>query len=126
MVDFLIKKKYLPSELSEEPDEWLFELIVGLGRDIVVLEVLLSVEGDLLGLHLSVLHINLVTYEDDWNILADSDEILVPLWNILVSDSGADVEHDDTAVAVDVVSISESTELLLASGVPNVEEDLAF
>ena len=78
---------YLPSEFSEEPDEWLLELIVGLGRDIVVLQVLLSVESDLLGLNLSVLDINFVSYENNRNVLTNSDEILVPLWDVLVSDS---------------------------------------
>jgi hypothetical protein len=117
---------YLPSEFSEEPDEWLLELIVGLGRDIVVLQVLLSVESDLLGLNLSVLDINFVSYENNWNVLTNSDEILIPLWDVLVSDSWADVEHDDTAVSVDVVSISESSELLLTGSVPNVEKDLTF
>ena len=118
--------RYLPGESSEEPDEWLFKLVVGLSGDVVVLEVLLSVESDLLSLHLSVLHVDLVTNEHDWNVFADSDEILVPLWNVLVGDSGADIEHDDTAVATNVVSVSETSELLLSSGVPHVELDLSL
>jgi hypothetical protein len=85
-------------ESSEEPDEGLLELIVALCRDIVVLEVLLSVEGDLLGLDLSVLDVDLVANQDNWDVLTDSDEILVPLGNVLVGDSGADIEHDDSAV----------------------------
>ena len=83
-------------------------------------------ESDLLGLDLSILDIDLVTNEDDWDVLADSHEILVPLWDVLVGDSGADIEHDDTAVSVDVVAISEATKLLLTGGVPNIEQDLAF
>ena len=86
------------NESSQEPDEWLLKLIVRLGRDIVVLEVLLSVESDLLGLDLSVLHIDLVSDQDNWDVLTDSDEILVPLGDILVGDSSAHIEHDDTAV----------------------------
>ena len=117
---------YLPSEFSEEPDERLFELIVGLGGNIVVLQVLFPVENDLLGLDFSVLNINFVTYENDWNILANSHEILIPLWNVLVSDSRADIEHDDTTVSVDVVSISKSSKFLLTGGVPHVENDLTF
>ena len=88
-------------ESSEEPDEGLLELVVGLGGDIVVLEVLLSVESDLLGLDLSVLDIDLVANEHNGDVLADSDEILVPLGDVLVGDSGADIEHDDSAVATD-------------------------
>lgn len=56
-------------------------------------------ESDLLGLHLSVLDVNLVANENDGDVLANSDEILVPLGNVLVSDSRADVEHDDSAIA---------------------------
>jgi len=39
-------------ELAREPEEGLLEVVVGLGRDVVVLQVLLPVEGDLLGLDL--------------------------------------------------------------------------
>lgn len=86
---------------SEEPDEWLLELIVALGRDIVVLEVLLSVESDLLGLDLSVLNVNLVSNENDGDVLANSDEIFVPLGYVLIGNSRADVEHDNSAVSTD-------------------------
>jgi hypothetical protein len=49
----------------------------------------------------------------------------VPVWDVLVGDTGGNVEHDDAALAVDVVSISQAAELLLASGVPDVKLDLA-
>lgn len=48
----------------------------------------------------------------------------VPVGDVLVGDTGGHVEHDDTALAVDVVPITETTELLLASSVPHVELDL--
>ena len=48
----------------------------------------------------------------------------MPVGDVLVGDAGGHVEHDDTALAVDVVSVSETTELLLTSGVPHVELDL--
>jgi hypothetical protein len=86
-------------ELSEQPDEGLLELIIALGRDIVVLQVLLSVEGDLLGLHLSVLHVNFVADEDDGDVFTYSHQILIPLGHILVGNSAADVEHDDSGVS---------------------------
>ena len=63
------------NELATEPEERLLEVVVGLGGDVVVLEVLLSVEGDSLGLDLALLHIDLVTAENDGNVLANSDEI---------------------------------------------------
>ena len=47
----------------------------------------------------------------------------MPVGNVLVSDSGCNVEHDDTALAVDVVPISETTELLLSCGIPDIELD---
>lgn len=62
-------------ELASEPQEWLLEVVVRLGGDIVVLEVLLAVEGDGLGLDLTLLHVDLVTAENDGDVLADTDEI---------------------------------------------------
>lgn len=96
-------------ETTEKPDERLFELVVALGRDVIVLEVLLSVESDLLGFHFAVLHIDLVAYEYNWDVLANSGEILVPLGDVGVSDAGANVEHDDAAVSTNIVTISEAT-----------------
>jgi hypothetical protein len=49
----------------------------------------------------------------------------VPVGNVLVGNARSDVKHDDTALAVDVVSIAETAELLLACSVPDVELDLA-
>jgi hypothetical protein len=48
----------------------------------------------------------------------------VPVGNILVGDARSDVEHDDAALAVDVVTITETAKLLLTSGVPDIELDL--
>ena len=77
----------LLGQFSEEADEWLLELVVALGRDVVVLEILLPVEGNLFGFHLSVLHVYLVADEDDWDVLAYTNEVLVPLGHVLVSNS---------------------------------------
>lgn len=62
-------------KLASEPKEGLLEVVVGLGGDVVVLEVLLAVEGDGLGLDLALLHVDLVTSEDDGDVLADTDEV---------------------------------------------------
>jgi len=110
--------------LTEEPDERLLELVVALGGDVVVLQVLLSVESDLLGLDFTVADVDLVADEDDGDGLTDTGEILVPLGDVRVGDAGAHVEHDDTALAANIVAVTEATELLLACGVPNVEVDL--
>jgi hypothetical protein len=49
----------------------------------------------------------------------------VPVGNILVCDARRHVKHDNTALSVDVVSITKTAELLLTSSVPDVELDLA-
>jgi len=111
------------NELAGEPEEGLLKVVVGLGADVVVLEVLLAVEGDVLGLHLAVLDVDLVTAEDDGDVVADTDQILVPGGDVLVGDAGGDIEHDDGALAIDVVAVTETTELLLSGSVPGVEDD---
>lgn len=62
-------------ELASEPQEGLLEVVVGLGGDVVVLKVLLAVEGDGLGLNLALLNIDLVTGQNDGDVLADTDEV---------------------------------------------------
>ena len=69
------------------------------------------------------LDIDLVAAENDGNVFANALEVAMPVGHILVGDSGGDIEHDDTALALDVVAIAETTELLLAGGVPDVEAD---
>ena len=47
----------------------------------------------------------------------------MPVRNVLVRDPARDIEHDDTTLSLNVVSITESSKLLLTSSVPNVEAD---
>lgn len=49
----------------------------------------------------------------------------MPVGDVLVCDARCHVKHDDTALSVDVVSVTETTELLLACRVPDIELDLA-
>ena len=70
-------------KFSGEPEERLLEVVVGLGGDVVVLEVLLSVEGDGLCLDLALLDVDLVTGEDNGDVLADTDEVTWKI-NVLV------------------------------------------
>jgi len=105
-------------------------LIVALGRDVVVLEVSSSVEDDLGGLHLSFLDISLVSDQNNRNVWSNSGQVLVPLGNVLVRDSGGQIEHDNSALGVDatlelilLVDFSELSELLLAGGIPDFEQD---
>jgi len=79
------------------------------------------VESDLLGLDFSVLDINFVSNENDWNLLTYSSEIFVPFVDILVSDTGANIKHDDSTVSSNIVSVSQSSKFLLTCSVPNIE-----
>ena len=98
-------------------------------------------EGDSFCLDFAFLDINLVTAKDNRDILADSDKIAytmlkrcaqggrverrtVPIWDVLVGDARRYVKHDDTTLAVNVVSISETAKLLLSSRIPDIEGNL--
>lgn len=63
------------NELASEPEEGLLEVIIALGRDVVVLKVLFPVEGDGLGLDLALLDIDLVAAENDGDVLADTGQV---------------------------------------------------
>jgi hypothetical protein len=82
-------------------------------------------ESDLLGFDLSVLDVDFVAYQDDGDGLADSGQVFIPFRHIRVSDARAHVEHDNAAVAANIVAVAQTSELLLASGIPNIEDDLA-
>lgn len=45
----------------------------------------------------------------------------MPVRNVLVCDTGSNIEHDDTTLTVNVVSITKTSELLLPSSIPDVE-----
>lgn len=49
----------------------------------------------------------------------------MPVGNVLVGNARGDIKHDNAALAVDVVSVSQPTEFFLTCGVPDVEVDLA-
>merc|ERR1719343_1442822 len=82
-------------------------------------------ELDVLRLHLSILHVDLVADKDDWNVFANADNIAVPVRNVLVSDTRRHVEHNDGRLSLDVVTITESSKFLLTGSVPNIECQLA-
>ena len=79
-------------------------------------------EGDCLSFDLAFLDINFVASEHDWDLLADANKITcdlqlmvqilevairtMPIGYVLVCDSRCNVEHDDTALTIDVVAIS--------------------
>ena len=56
-----------------KPQERLLKVVVGLGRDVIILKVLLAVEDDGLGLDLPVLDVHLVASQNNGNVLAHPD-----------------------------------------------------
>lgn len=63
-------------------------------------------ENNWLGLDFSVFNVALVAAQDNWYVFANSDEVSVPVWNILIGDSGGHVEHDDGTLACNTFPIS--------------------
>merc|ERR1719234_1134009 len=111
------------NQLPCEPQERLLEIVVGLGRYVVILKVLLAMEDDGLGLDLPVLDVHLVPRQHNGDVLTNSDQVSVPVGNILVGYSRCHVEHDDCTLALDVVTIPQTPKLLLTSCVPHIEPD---
>ena len=66
-------------------------------------------ESDLSGFDSSVLLVDLVSDKDDGDVIADPGEVLVPLGDILVGDSGGDIEHENGGMSSNIVSFSESS-----------------
>merc|ERR1719384_566233 len=72
---------------------------------------------------LPVLDVDLVAGEDDGDVLTDPDKIPVPVGHVLVSHTGGHIKHDDGTLSLNVVTVPESSKLLLAGSVPDVETD---
>ena len=115
----------IPHELPREPQERFLEVVIGFGGDVVVLQVLLAVERDGLGLDFALLHVDFVARQHDGHVFAHAHQVAVPVGHVLVGDARGDVEHDDAALAVDVVAVAEAAEFFLAGGVPDIELDAA-
>lgn len=49
----------------------------------------------------------------------------MPVWYILVCNARGHIKHDDAALSVDVITISQATKLLLAGRVPYIKLDAA-
>jgi hypothetical protein len=65
----------IADELPCQPQEGLLKVVVGFGGNVVVLQILLAMEGDGLGLHFALLDIDLVSTENDGDVFAYSDEV---------------------------------------------------
>ena len=99
-------------------------------------------EGNGLGLDFALFDIDFVAAEDDGDVFAHADEVTcemvgwfgweigeemltMPVGDVLVSNARCNIEHDDAALAVDIIAISQPTELLLSCCVPDIKLDLA-
>ena len=89
----------------------------------IYLKILLSVEDNGLCLHFSIFNIHFVPTENNRDILTHSHQIPMPIWYILVCDPSCDIKHDNGTLTLDVVAISQASELLLACSVPDVKSD---
>ena len=55
-------------------------------------------KDDALGFDFPVFDVHFVAAEDDGNVLTNTNQITVPIGDILVGDSRGDVEHDDSTL----------------------------
>ena len=49
----------------------------------------------------------------------------MPIGDVLVCDARRDVEHDNATLPLDVITITETTELFLSSSIPDIKDDCA-
>ena len=110
-----LKSKSMLISLPGEPEEGFLEVVVTLGGDIVVLKILLSVEHNALSLDLPVLDIHLVPGQHDGDVLADPDQIPMPVRHVLIGDTRGYVEHDDGTLTLNICDYREFLDLTTIS-----------
>ena len=71
----------MPTSFRASQRKGLLEVVVGLGRYVVVLEVLLAVEGDGLGLDFALLDVDFVAGENDGNVFANAHKVTCSVWS---------------------------------------------
>ena len=91
-----------------QPDKRLLILVIALSRDVEVLEFVAPVVGNHFSLDFSVLDIDFVPTEDDWNVVTDSTKVPMPFRNVFIGNSRADIEHDDGALPTDIVPVTKT------------------
>lgn len=87
------------------------------------MQVSLSMKSDLSSLYLSILLIDLISNQNDWDVITDSSQVLVPFRNVFVCNSGCDIEHENGGICTDIISLSKATKLFLASSIPKRKFD---
>ena len=63
-------------------------------------------KGDGLGFNFALFNIDFVTAEDDGDVFANADEVTMPVRNVFVRDTGSDVKHDYSTLAINVIAVS--------------------
>lgn len=48
----------------------------------------------------------------------------MPVWYIFIGDSRGNIEHDDAALSLNIITVSQATKFLLTSGIPDVEREV--
>lgn len=69
------RKLVVTGKLSRQPQKGLFKVVVGLGGNVVVLQVLFAVERNGFGLYLTILDFHLVTHQDNGNVFTNPGEV---------------------------------------------------
>ena len=64
-------------------------------------------KDDRLGLDFAVLDVHLVAAEHDGDVLADADQVPVPVGHVLVCGSRCDVKHQDRALALQRMEVND-------------------
>uniref|UniRef100_A0A7N0UVR8 Uncharacterized protein n=1 Tax=Kalanchoe fedtschenkoi TaxID=63787 RepID=A0A7N0UVR8_KALFE len=70
------------------------------------------------------LHISLVPTQYNVNVLTNHVKVVMPCREILICQASSNVKHDNGTMPLNVVTISKTTKLLLASSVPTVKPNL--
>ena len=94
-------------QLTEEIDEGLLVVVVGLDRDLVVGDGLTAMVVDGLGGDLTLSNVDLVSAKNNRDVGADTVDITMPVRDVSVSKTISHVEHDDGGLTSNVVTFTE-------------------
>lgn len=97
----------LISQTPSQPKEGLLKVVIRSSRDVVVLKISFSMELNVLRFNLSLLNVDFITDEDDGDVVTDTSDITMPVWDIFISDTRSDIKHDNSTFAFDTESSAE-------------------
>lgn len=70
-------------------------------------------KADVLGQNLAILDVDLVADEDDRNVLAYTNEVAMPRWDVLVGHARCYIKEDDCSLCTNVVAVAKTTKFFL-------------